>query len=48
MYSEESENQGAYEPFTMPYNMTATLVPGFREAVNMNVGDKARFLSPVI
>ena len=47
MYSEESENQGAYEPFTMPYNMTATLVPGFREAMlNMNVGDKARVFIP--
>ena len=31
----------------MPYNMTAGLVPGFREAMlNMNIGDKARVFIP--
>ena len=42
-----TEAQGAYDPFTMPYNNTASLVPGFREAMlNMNIGDKARIFIP--
>lgn len=46
-YDENAEAQGAYEPFSMPYNMTAGLVPGFREAMlNMNIGDKARVFIP--
>ena len=46
-YDEKAEEAGAYKPFTMPYNNTATLVPGFREAMlNMNIGDKARIFIP--
>ena len=47
LYNEQKEQAGAYEPFPMIYNETATLVPGFREAMlNMNVGDKARIFIP--
>ncbi|HZW63560.1 MAG TPA: peptidylprolyl isomerase [Flavobacteriaceae bacterium] len=47
MYNEQAAAQGAYEPFAMPYNNTATLVPGFREAMlSMNIGDKARVFIP--
>ena len=46
-YNEQMDQQGGYEPFPMIYNETATLVPGFREAMlNMNVGDKARVYIP--
>lgn len=46
-FNENAEAQGAYEPFAMPYNNTATLVPGFREAMlNMNIGDKAKVFIP--
>lgn len=46
-YDERQEKQGGYAPFIMPYNETATLVAGFREAMlNMNVGDKARVFIP--
>ncbi|MEL0643524.1 peptidylprolyl isomerase [Olleya sp. Ti.3.14] len=46
-YNEDAAKQGAYQPFAMPYNESATLVPGFREAMlNMNVGDKARIFVP--
>jgi len=46
-YNEEADKQGAYEAFAMPYNNTATLVPGFREAMlSMNVGDKAKVFIP--
>jgi len=46
-YDERQEKQGGYAPFTMPYNETATLVPGFREAMlNMKIGDKARVFIP--
>ena len=39
--------RGFYKPFSMIYNSSATLVPGFREAMlNMNVGDKARVFIP--
>lgn len=47
MYNEEAEKQGAYKPFSMPYNNTASLVPGFREAMlDMNIGDKVRVFIP--
>ncbi|WP_299123885.1 peptidylprolyl isomerase [uncultured Winogradskyella sp.] len=46
-YDERQEQQGGYAPFDMPYNETATLVPGFREAMlNMKIGDKARVFIP--
>jgi cyclophilin family peptidyl-prolyl cis-trans isomerase len=46
-YDETQDQRGGYVPFTMPYNETATLVAGFREAMlNMNVGDKARVFIP--
>lgn len=42
-----NEKQGTYKPFAMIYNESATLVPGFREAMlRMNVGDKARVYVP--
>jgi len=47
VYSEQRDAQGGYKPFPMIYNETASLVPGFREAMlNMNVGDKARVFIP--
>ena len=46
-YNEQRNAQGGYKPFAMIYNETASLVPGFREAMlNMNVGDKARVFIP--
>jgi len=46
-YNEQRDTQGGYKPFPMIYNETASLVPGFREAMlNMNVGDKARVFIP--
>ena len=47
MNNENAEKNGAYKPFAMIYNESATLVPGFREAMlKMNVGDKARIFVP--
>ncbi|MTE27653.1 peptidylprolyl isomerase [Winogradskyella ouciana] len=47
MYDERQEKQGGYAPFTMPYNETASLVAGFREAMlNMKIGDRARVFIP--
>ncbi len=46
-YNEQRDKKGGYKPFPMIYNETATLVPGFREAMlNMNVGDKAHVFIP--
>ena len=46
-YDERQDQQGGYAPFSMPYNETASLVTGFREAMlNMKVGDKARVFIP--
>ncbi len=46
-YNEQRDTQGGYKPFPMIYNETASLVPGFREAMlNMNVGDRARVFIP--
>lgn len=46
-YDENRDKNGGYKPFPMIYNETASLVPGFREAMlNMNVGDKARIFIP--
>lgn len=47
MYNEEHDKKGKYQPFSMIYNKTAKLAPGFREAMlNMNVGDEARVFIP--
>lgn len=44
---ERQAQAGQYVPFTMPYNESAGLVAGFREAMlNMKVGDKARVFIP--
>ncbi len=46
-YDERQDKAGRYAPFSMPYNETASLVAGFREAMlNMKVGDKARVFIP--
>lgn len=46
-YNEQADKQGAYKPFAMPYNDSASLVPGFREAMlTMNVGDKVKAFVP--
>jgi cyclophilin family peptidyl-prolyl cis-trans isomerase len=44
---ERQAKAGGYKPFDMPYNETAGLIAGFREAMlNMKVGDKARVFIP--
>lgn len=46
-YDEGQDKAGRYAPFDMPYNETARLVAGFREAMlNMKIGDKARIFIP--
>jgi cyclophilin family peptidyl-prolyl cis-trans isomerase len=46
-YDQRQDDAGRYAPFEMPYNETASLVAGFREAMlNMKVGDKARVFIP--
>lgn len=46
-YDQRQEDAGQYAPFAMPYNETAGLVAGFREAMlNMKIGDKARVFIP--
>jgi cyclophilin family peptidyl-prolyl cis-trans isomerase/FKBP-type peptidyl-prolyl cis-trans isomerase len=46
-YDERQEKANQYQPFDMPYNKTASLVAGFREAMlNMKIGDKARVFIP--
>ncbi|WP_299127158.1 peptidylprolyl isomerase [uncultured Winogradskyella sp.] len=46
-YDQRQDDAGYYAPFAMPYNETATLVAGFREAMlNMKIGDKARVFIP--
>lgn len=46
-YDERQDQAGQYAPFDMPYNETASLVAGFREAMlNMKIGDKARVFIP--
>lgn len=46
-FDERQDAAGAYKPFSMNYNETATLVPGFREAMlKMNVGDKVKVFIP--
>ncbi|NRD19676.1 peptidylprolyl isomerase [Winogradskyella eckloniae] len=46
-YDERADNAGRYTSFDMPYNKTAGLIAGFREAMlNMKIGDKARVFIP--
>ncbi len=46
-YDERQDKAGRYIPFDMPYNETAGLIAGFREAMlNMKIGDKARVFIP--
>ncbi|WP_296381700.1 peptidylprolyl isomerase [Winogradskyella sp.] len=46
-YDERQDKAGRYVPFDMPYNETASLVTGFREAMlNMKIGDKVRVFIP--
>ena len=46
-YDERQDKAGRYVPFDMPYNETAGLIAGFREAMlNMKIGDKARVFIP--
>ncbi len=46
-YDENQDKAGRYVPFDMPYNKTAGLIAGFREAMlNMKIGDKARVFIP--
>jgi len=46
-YDERQDKAGRYTPFDMPYNETAGLIAGFREAMlNMKIGDKARVFIP--
>ncbi|WP_460484844.1 peptidylprolyl isomerase [Capnocytophaga sp. HP1101] len=46
-YNPTREQQGGYEAFPMPYNTSAQLIPGFRDALlTMKVGDKIRVFIP--
>ena len=46
-YDARQDQAGRYVPFDMPYNETASLIAGFREAMlNMKIGDKARVFIP--
>jgi cyclophilin family peptidyl-prolyl cis-trans isomerase len=46
-YDPRQDQAGRYAPFDMPYNETAGLIAGFREAMlNMKIGDKARVFIP--
>ncbi len=46
-FDQRQEDAGQYKAFEMPYNQTATLVAGFKEAMlNMKVGDEARVFIP--
>ncbi len=46
-YDERQDKAGRYVPFDMPYNETAGLIAGFREAMlHMKIGDKARVFIP--
>lgn len=46
-YNSLREQQGGYEAFPMPYNTSAQLIPGFRDALlTMKVGDKIRVFIP--
>ncbi|MDO4880883.1 MAG: peptidylprolyl isomerase [Capnocytophaga sp.] len=47
IYDKRRELGGGYEAFPIPYNQSAQLIPGFKEALlSMNVGDKIRVFIP--
>ncbi|WP_053971632.1 peptidylprolyl isomerase [Mangrovimonas sp. ST2L15] len=47
MYQEVADNKGAYKPFSMPYNETASLVAGFRESMlQMKIGEEVKAFIP--
>lgn len=47
IFDKRREMGGGYEAFPMPYNQSAQLIPGFKEALlSMNVGDKIRVFIP--
>ena len=46
-YNSLREQQGGYQAFPVPYNTSAQLIPGFRDALlTMKVGDKIRVFIP--
>jgi len=46
-YNQRAENAGRYNPFKMPYDLEAGLIPGVREGMlNMDYGDKAMLFIP--
>lgn len=46
-YNPARERGNGYTPFTMPFNKSAQLIPGFRDAMlTMKVGDKIRVFIP--
>ena len=46
-YNSLREQQGGYQAFPIPYNTSAQLIPGFRDALlTMKVGDKIRVFIP--
>jgi FKBP-type peptidyl-prolyl cis-trans isomerase len=46
-YDPVQDQRGGYQAFTQPYNQTATLIAGFKEALlKMNIGDKVRVFIP--
>ncbi|UZD35431.1 peptidylprolyl isomerase [Capnocytophaga ochracea] len=48
-YNSLREQQGGYQAFPMPYNTSAQLIPGFRDALlTMKVGDKIRVFIPAV
>ena len=48
-YDSLREQQGGYQAFPMPYNTSAQLIPGFRDALlTMKVGDKIRVFIPAV
>ncbi|EDP94394.1 peptidylprolyl isomerase [Kordia algicida OT-1] len=47
IYNEVADERGFYAPFPSVYNQSATLVPGFKEALlRMKVGEKAKVFIP--
>lgn len=46
-YDKNQDDRGGYIPFDMPYNQSARLIAGFKEAMlNMTIGDEARVYIP--
>lgn len=48
-FNPNRERGGEYQPFQVPYNTGARLIPGFKEAIlTLKVGDKARVFIPSV